>query len=179
MRRRSSPGPSLFLRAPLLLMYRSCTAHVPPAAGDGVPVNPAIAHRLLLLLAELGSAEAMADAGFHAALGVEPVAPNSRDQLFRCETGGRQPRSGSRRAAVHACRRFGGLKRTSLSRRRLAGAGCVTGREEHCLCRWARQQKQRDGEGLHDRQQGRGCVSATTAHGWPCCWQADKWEGIQ
>ncbi|KAI3429526.1 hypothetical protein D9Q98_005614 [Chlorella vulgaris] len=51
--------------------------------GDGVPVNPAIAHRLLLLLAELGSAEAMADAGFHAALGVEPVAPNSRDQLFR------------------------------------------------------------------------------------------------
>jgi hypothetical protein len=52
-------------------------------AGDGVPVNPAIAHRLLLLLAELGNAEAQADAAFHLALGVEPVAPNSRDQVFR------------------------------------------------------------------------------------------------
>lgn len=51
--------------------------------GDGVPVNPAIAHRLLLLLAELGHAEAQADVAFHLALGVEPVAPNSRDQLFR------------------------------------------------------------------------------------------------
>jgi hypothetical protein len=55
--------------------------HLP--AGDGVPVNPAIAHRLLLLLAELGNAEAQADAAFHLALGVEPVAPNSRDQIFR------------------------------------------------------------------------------------------------
>jgi hypothetical protein len=53
-------------------------------AGDGVPVNPAIAHRLLLLLAELGSPEAQADVGFHLALGVEPVAPNPRDQLFEC-----------------------------------------------------------------------------------------------
>lgn len=53
-------------------------------AGDGVPVNPAIAHRLLLLLAELGHPEAQADIAFHLALGIEPVAPNPRDQLFRC-----------------------------------------------------------------------------------------------
>lgn len=46
-------------------------------------VNPAIAHRLLLLLAELGHAESQADVGFHLALGVEPVAPNSKDQLFK------------------------------------------------------------------------------------------------
>jgi len=52
-------------------------------AGDGVPVNPAIAHRLLLLLAEMGHPEAQADVAFHLALGIEPVAPNSHDQLFR------------------------------------------------------------------------------------------------
>lgn len=49
-----------------------------------MPVNPAIAHRLLLLLAELGHPEAQADVAFHLALGIEPVAPNPRDQLFRC-----------------------------------------------------------------------------------------------
>lgn len=54
-----------------------------PAPGDGVPINPAIAHRLLLLLAELGHPESQADVAFHLALGVEPVAPNPRDQLFR------------------------------------------------------------------------------------------------
>lgn len=48
-----------------------------------MPANPAIAHRLLLLLAELGHPEAQADIAFHLALGVEPVAPNPRDQLFR------------------------------------------------------------------------------------------------
>lgn len=46
-------------------------------------VNPAIAHRLLQLLAEMGHAESQADVAFHLALGIEPVAPNPRDQLFR------------------------------------------------------------------------------------------------
>ena len=79
-----SAHPRAAAALPLCLSH---TAH--PTTGDGVPVNPAIAHRLLLLLAELGNAEAQADVGFHLALGVEPVAPNSRDQLFRC--GRRRP----------------------------------------------------------------------------------------
>ena len=54
-----------------------------PPAGDGVPANPAIAHRLLQLMAELGHPESQADVGFHLALGIDPVAPNPRDQLFR------------------------------------------------------------------------------------------------
>ena len=48
-----------------------------------MPSNPAIAHRLLLLLAELGNAEAQADVGYHLALGLQPLAPNPEGQLLR------------------------------------------------------------------------------------------------
>jgi TPR repeat protein len=51
--------------------------------GDGAPFNPAIAHRLLQELAAVGDPEAQADVGFYLALGIEPVAPNPQDQLFR------------------------------------------------------------------------------------------------
>ena len=65
-------------------------------------VNPAIAHRLLLLLAEMGHAESQADVAFHLALGVEPVAPNSKDQLFR--------RAGAGGVWVLACVAIVGVK---------------------------------------------------------------------
>ncbi|KAL4449404.1 hypothetical protein ABPG77_007048 [Micractinium sp. CCAP 211/92] len=71
---RNDTTPHLGALKELVYVYRE---------GDGVPVNPAIAHRLLLLLAELGHPEAQADIAFHLALGIEPVAPNPRDQLFR------------------------------------------------------------------------------------------------
>lgn len=51
--------------------------------GDGAPFNPAIAHRLVKELAAHGDPEAQADLGVYLALGLEPVAPNSRDQLFK------------------------------------------------------------------------------------------------
>ena len=54
--------------------------------GDGAPLNPAIAHRLLLELAEHGDMKAQADVGFFLAQGIEPVAPNSQNQLFRLRT---------------------------------------------------------------------------------------------
>ena len=56
-----------------------CTA----AAGEGAPFNPAVAHKLLQLLAEAGDPEAQTDLGIHYALGVEPLAPNARNQLLR------------------------------------------------------------------------------------------------
>ncbi|KAL4427757.1 hypothetical protein ABPG75_001846 [Micractinium tetrahymenae] len=74
---RNDTVPHLGALKELIYVYRE---------GDGVPVNPAIAHRLLRLLAELGHPEAQADIGFHLAQGIEPVAPNSRDQLFRLVT---------------------------------------------------------------------------------------------
>lgn len=53
--------------------------------GDGVPVNAAIAHRLLLELAGAGDPEAQADVGFYLAQGIEPLAPNSKNQIFRLQ----------------------------------------------------------------------------------------------
>lgn len=50
--------------------------------GDGVPANPAIAHRLLLELASVGNPEAQGAMGFYLAQGVHPVAPNPKGQLF-------------------------------------------------------------------------------------------------
>jgi TPR repeat protein len=109
------------------------------AAGDGVPVNPAIAHRLLLLLAELGSPEAQADVGFHLALGVEPVAPNPRDQLFRqvpalCWCGHRAGLRGwgadcgrARRLRESAAKRCSQLPRQALAGP-LTSVGCLPAR---------------------------------------------------
>ena len=51
--------------------------------GDGVAMNPAIAHRLLQELAATGDAEAQADLGFYIAQGIEPLAPNSENLIFR------------------------------------------------------------------------------------------------
>eukprot|EP00204_Picochlorum_oklahomense_P001255 CAMPEP_0118801382 /NCGR_PEP_ID=MMETSP1161-20130426/2956_1 /TAXON_ID=249345 /ORGANISM="Picochlorum oklahomensis, Strain CCMP2329" /LENGTH=776 /DNA_ID=CAMNT_0006729307 /DNA_START=180 /DNA_END=2510 /DNA_ORIENTATION=+ len=50
--------------------------------GSGVPLNPAIAHRLVKELAAVGIAEFQADLGVLYSVGVEPVAPNDDDWLF-------------------------------------------------------------------------------------------------
>lgn len=51
--------------------------------GDGAPLNPAIAHRLLQELASAGDPESQADMGSYLSQGLEPVAPNAGGQLFR------------------------------------------------------------------------------------------------
>lgn len=51
-------------------------------AGDGVPINPAIAHRLLEELAAAGNPEAQADVGAYLAIGLAPVAPNAKGHIF-------------------------------------------------------------------------------------------------
>lgn len=48
-----------------------------------MPANQAVAHRLLQQLAELGDGDCQTDLGFALAMGLEPLGPNSRDQLFR------------------------------------------------------------------------------------------------
>lgn len=47
-----------------------------------MPLNPAIAHRLVRELAAVGIAEFQADLGILYSVGVEPVAPNDDDFLF-------------------------------------------------------------------------------------------------
>lgn len=47
-----------------------------------MPLNPAIAHRLVKELAAVGIAEFQADLGVLYSVGVEPVAPNDDDWLF-------------------------------------------------------------------------------------------------
>jgi TPR repeat protein len=77
--------------ADVKIQWRNGTIQHPPAVkelifvfleGDGAPLNPAIAHRLLQELAAHGNAEAQADIAFYLSQGVEPVAPNSRKLLF-------------------------------------------------------------------------------------------------
>jgi TPR repeat protein len=77
--------------ADVKIQWRNGTIQHPPAVkelifvfreGDGAPLNPAIAHRLLLELAAHGDSEAQADVAFYLSQGVEPVAPNNRGLLF-------------------------------------------------------------------------------------------------
>lgn len=77
--------------ADVKIQWRNGTIQHPPAVkelifvfreGDGAPLNPAIAHRLLQELAAHGDSEAQADIAFYLSQGVEPVAPNSRGLLF-------------------------------------------------------------------------------------------------
>ncbi|KAL4530008.1 hypothetical protein Ndes2526B_g04771 [Nannochloris sp. 'desiccata'] len=77
--------------ADVKIHWRNATIQYPPAAkelifvfreGDGVPLNPAIAHRLLQELAAHGDTEAQADIAFYLSQGIEPVAPNPRGLLF-------------------------------------------------------------------------------------------------
>jgi TPR repeat protein len=77
--------------ADVKIQWRNGTIQHPPAVkelifvfreGDGAPLNPAIAHRLLQELAEIGDSEAQADVAFYLSQGVEPVAPNSKGLLF-------------------------------------------------------------------------------------------------
>lgn len=51
-------------------------------SGSGAPLNPAISHRLVRELADIGSPEFQADLGIMYSLGLEPVAPNAYDLLF-------------------------------------------------------------------------------------------------
>lgn len=77
--------------ADVKIQWRNGTIQHPPAVkelifvfreGDGAPLNPAIAHRLLQELAQHGDSEAQADIAFYLSQGVEPVAPNTRRLLF-------------------------------------------------------------------------------------------------
>lgn len=52
-------------------------------SGDGAPLNPAIAHRLLQELATGGDPEAQAELAFYLATGINPVAPNPLHQVFQ------------------------------------------------------------------------------------------------
>ena len=91
----ASKGVASFATAEdIKIQWRNGTVLLPAAVkelifvfreGDGAPLNPAIAHRLLLELAATGDAEAQADVAFYLAQGLVPVAPNSRGQLFILE----------------------------------------------------------------------------------------------
>jgi TPR repeat protein len=82
---------SFITAADVKIQWRNGSIQHPPAVkelifvfreGDGAPLHPAIAHRLLQELAAMGDTEAQADIAFYLSQGVEPVAPNIRGLLF-------------------------------------------------------------------------------------------------